>query len=147
MKNTVRLDHKDHRIVMDATFAKLSSNVRNAEYAILQSVRRDYPDYVVTTRQIKRNPSQEHYKGLTYDYMRDYINAHESEENASAVLQELEDMIDISKCHSQGKRYPTIKEWFLDKYPAVKKFGVKEEDTEDTSAERDTEVTPLKETA
>lgn len=43
MKNTIKLDHENRRIVMDKTFAKLSADVRNEEYDILQRVRRDYP--------------------------------------------------------------------------------------------------------
>ena len=40
---------------------------------------------------------------------------------------ELEEMILISKCHSMGYRYPTIKAWFLDKYPEIAAFGMNEE--------------------
>lgn len=142
---TVRFAEKE--LLLKSKFAKKAAQCGTPESVKLQKYIQLYPSFDIVVHEIRKAPAQEHYKGLTYDYMRDYINAHESEENASAVLQELEDMIDISKCHSQGKRYPTIKEWFLVKYPAVKKFGVKEEDTEDTSAEMDPEVTPLKETA
>ena len=31
MKNTIKLDHENRRIVMDKTFAKLSADVRNEE--------------------------------------------------------------------------------------------------------------------
>jgi hypothetical protein len=40
------------------------------------------------------------------------------------MLKALDEMIDISKCHSTGKRYATIRNWFLDNYPAVKEFGM-----------------------
>ena len=66
MKNTIRIEHEKRLLVMDRTFAKLSANVRNPEYAILQNARRDYPDYAVVTRQIKKNPKKETYAGLTY---------------------------------------------------------------------------------
>ena len=55
MKNTIKLDHENRRIVMDKTFAKLSADVRNEEYDILQRVRRDYPTYEVANRKIKKN--------------------------------------------------------------------------------------------
>ena len=45
-------------------------------------------------------------------------------------------MILISQCHSQSKRYPEIKKWFLNKYPEVKKFG--ETESEEASAEEET---------
>ena len=31
-------------------------------------------------------------------------------------------MIFLSKCHKKSLRYPTIKKWFLAKYPDVKNF-------------------------
>lgn len=40
------------------------------------------------------------------------------------ILDELEEMISISHCHSQSRRYPVIKKWFLDKYAQVLEFGV-----------------------
>lgn len=142
---TVRFAEKE--LLLKSKFAKKAAQCGTPESVKLQRYIQLYPSFDIVVHEIKKNASQEHYKGLTYDYMCDYISSHESEETAPAVLQELEDMIDISKCHSQGKRYPTIKEWFLEKYPAVKQFGVREEDTEDTSAERDPEVPPLKEIA
>lgn len=47
MKNTLKIDHSKKTIVMDRTFAKLSENTRSEEYAHLQQVRRDYPNYLV----------------------------------------------------------------------------------------------------
>ena len=44
---------------------------------------------------------------------------------------ELEHMIEISKCHSI--RYATIKKWFLVKYPEVVGFGAKEEENKEES--------------
>lgn len=122
MKNTVRLDHENRQIVMDRTFAKLSANIRNTEYQMLQDVRRDYPDYQVVTRRIKKNHAKECYKGLTYAYMRDYITRHSG--TRSKEYQTFSEMIDISKCHSDAYRYPVIKKWFLDTYEEIKTYGI-----------------------
>lgn len=133
MKNTIMLDHENGRIVMDRTFANLAVNVRTEEYKILQEVRLAYPTYIVVRRTIKKNPNRECYRGLTYDYMRDYISHYEPEESRESIRAELEDMIQISRCHSRCKRYPVIKQWFLEKYPDVKNFGMEacaEEETE-----------------
>lgn len=124
MKNTLRINHENKTIVMDRTFAKFAENTRSDEYAHLQQVRRDYPDYTVTTRTIKRNPEKETYKGLTYEYMEDYILRHETEEKQLAVIKEFNELRTISKCHKQGLRYPTIKKWFLEKYPEIVEFAV-----------------------
>ena len=124
MKNTLRINHENKTIVMDRTFAKFAENTRSDEYAHLQQVRRDYPDYTVTTRTIKRNPEKETYKGLTYEYMEDYILRHESEEKQLMVIKEFNELRTISKCHKQGLRYPTIKKWFLERYPEIVEFAV-----------------------
>lgn len=124
MKNTLKINHENKTIVMDRTFAKFAENTRSEEYAHLQQVRRDYPDYAVTTRTIKRNSEKETYKGLTYEYMEEYILRHESEEKQLEVIKEFHELRTISKCHKQGLRYPTIKKWFLNKYPEIIDFAI-----------------------
>lgn len=118
MTNYAKLDHKNRRIVMDRTFAKNADIVGSPEYNQLQACRRDYPDYKVVRREIKKNPNQEHYKGLTYDFMRWYIQKVEGE-NAPAVLETFENLIEVSKCHSTGRRYPVIKARFIACYPEI----------------------------
>ena len=124
MKNTLRLNHDTRIIVMDKTFAKFAENTMSEEYAHLQRVRMDYPTYTVERRRITRNAAKECYRGLTYTYMQDYILSHGTEED----LHTYEEMKLISKCHSKAFRYPTIKAWFLDRFPEIKAFGVKEDE-------------------
>jgi len=126
MANTLKLNHEKGLIVMDRAFAKNAENTMSAEYAHLQNVRRDYPTYTVVRHTIKKNTSKETYKGLTYEFMEYYITKYEPEETQKAVLDEFRTKIDISKCHAKGRRYPTIKNWFLEKYPAVTMFGMNE---------------------
>ena len=71
---------------MDRTFAQKVTDTSSSEYRHLQEVRRDYPDFKVVLRKIKKNPNKETYKGLTYKYMRDYILTHEDDEKALEVL-------------------------------------------------------------
>ena len=124
MKNTLKLDHENGLIVMDRTFAKKAENTMSTEYAHLQNVRRDYPTYQVIRREIKKNPNTEHYKGLTYQYMRDYIILHTSPEKEAEAVAEFDEQLLISRCHSKARRYPAIKKWFLEKYPEVALFGM-----------------------
>ena len=105
MKNTLRLNHAERTIVMDKTFAKFAANTMSAEYAHLQQVRQDYPLYTVVQRHIRKNTKQEHYHGLTYRYMEDYITTHGSAEDRRIY----DEKKLISECHSKGFRYPVIK--------------------------------------
>ena len=122
MTNTLKINRNNTTIVMDRAFAKASEIVGSAEYNMLQTARRDYPTYNVVQRKIKRNPNKECYKGLTYEYMEQYIISHCAEK-----LAEFKEMRLISECHSV--RYPKIKEWFLEEFPEVAKYGVKIENT------------------
>ena len=124
MKNTLKINHAERTITMDRTFAKNAENTMSAEYSHLQSVRRDYTTYTVVRRQIKKNPNKECYKGLTYEYMENYIITHEEDENRVLVLKEFAEMRLISECHSKAHRYPVIKNWFLNKYPEIANFGM-----------------------
>lgn len=127
--NMIKVDHAKKTIFMDSAFYKNSSDPRNEEYAILQSTRRDYPKYKVERRTIKKNPEKKTYSGLTYAYMEDYILTHEPPETVEAVYEEFNEMILISQCHSPAFRYPTIKKWFLNKYPEIIKFGLPQKPT------------------
>ena len=127
MKNTLKIDHDARTIVMDRTFAKYAENTMSDEYAHLQRVRKDYPNYSVIQRQIKRNSSKKTYNGLTYEYMEDYIMTHGSAETIKKNLHDFHEMRLISECHGKAFRYPVIKSWFLDKYPEITKFGMVDE--------------------
>ena len=135
MKNALYVDFAEEKIVMTSTFAKKCYNTASAEYAQLQSVRHDYPKFEVTTRKIKSNPNKETYAGLTYEYMRNYIITHASDETREQEVAEFDELVLISKCQTKAKRYPTIKKWFLAKYPAIAKFGMDAEVEADNKAE------------
>ena len=135
MKNTLKLNHEKGQIVMDRTFAKKAENTMSAEYAHLQSVRRDYPNYTVIRREIKKNPDKECWKGLTYAYMKNYIIGHEGDDTRDLVLNEFAEKCLIAECHSKCHRYPVIKKWFLAKYPEIAKFGMPVEEETTTKEE------------
>ena len=79
MKNTLTINHANHTIVMDRTFAKYAVNTMSEEYAHLQQVRRDYPNYQVVQRHIHTNKNKNTYAGLTYDFMETYRCAADDE--------------------------------------------------------------------
>lgn len=124
MKNTLRIDHAKQLLVMDRTFAQFATNTRSKEYAHLQQVRRDYPDYTVVERKIKRNPNKECYHGLNYEFMEEYILTHGDAETVKKNYDEFNEMLLISRCHSKQFRYPVIKSWFLNQYPEIVRFGM-----------------------
>ena len=123
----IKINNKERKITLSSAFEKKAFIPGTAEYELLQSVRHDFAGFELETRQFKKNTKQERYKGLTYDFMRWYI---ENNDNTSDALAVFDKMLDISKAHSVGKRYPTIKSWFLDRYPEFTEFGMTEEEIE-----------------
>ena len=61
MKNYLKVDVANSRLVMDRTFAKNCAIAGSAEYNLLQSARKDYPNFTVEQRTIKRNANKECY--------------------------------------------------------------------------------------
>lgn len=131
MRNILRVDFSNKRIIMDRAFAKNSADTRSEEYAHLQRVRQDYPTFTVSTRTCKKNENKESYKGLTYDYMEHYILTHEDKGTVLEALDEYNELRLIAECHSRSRRYPVIKRWFLAKYPEIMEFGMLKIKTED----------------
>jgi len=147
-KNTIKVDFLNNKIIIDKTFMKNASNARSDEYTLLERTMGNHPTFPVVVREIKKNPKKESYKGLTYAYMRKYIDTVEqNEETRLAVHAEMDRMILISQCHSQTHRYPVIRKWFLDKYEEITKFGMPVLAEEEASAEeeyKDTVMMPAK---
>jgi hypothetical protein len=130
-KSKVKVLHNESAIEMNKIFAKMIENPQSDEYALLQSIRQDYPVYKVRVRQIKKNSTKETYKGLTYEYMRNYIITHpkgikknDEGKDVNVLLEKFEELKLISQCQAKSRRYPVIKNWFLAQYPEIAKFGM-----------------------
>ena len=124
MTNAIRLNHLTKKILISKSFSKLAMNPNSIEYAELSEVMSKHPDYEVNQRVIRQNTHKETYAGLTYKYMRDYIILHSTPEEELENVAEFDELLMISRCHAQSLRYPTIKKWFLAKYPEVAEFGI-----------------------
>ena len=119
MKNTLTINHANRTIVMDRTFAKRAMDTWTEEYAHLQAVRKDYPNYEVVQRHIRTNSNKNTYAGLTYDYMESYILTHGTEETRVTNFKAYQEMRIIAQCQGKAFRYPKIKCWFLEQYPEI----------------------------
>lgn len=128
MKGIIKIDYAKRVIHYNKAFEIKASDPNSKEYEQLTRCIQQFPNFSVERRTIKKNPSKETYAGLTYEYMENYIRSHSSPAEVQKNMKEFEELILVSECHSKGKRYPTIKKWFLDKYPTVAKFGVETEE-------------------
>ena len=130
MKNVLRIDHKNARIIMDREFTIAASIFGSPEYKMLQQAKQDNDGYHVVRKTIKKNPKKEAFKGLTYAYMEEYMDRY----NVSAeIRQEYNNMRFDVQCHSI--RYPYIKKWFLKTFPDIKTLGLLDVETDIAEAD------------
>ena len=120
MKGTIRIDHLNKNILISAAFAKAAMNIQGEEYKTLVEVRSLHHDYNVIKREIKKNPEKESYRGLTYEYIEQYILNHDLNGD---ILKYYEELKQRAACHSI--RYAHIKKWFLETFPEINDFSCK----------------------
>lgn len=117
MRNFLKVDEKNRRLIMDRMFDKNRRIVGSEEYNILQRAKADYPQFNLVLRHIKSNPEKQIYKHLTYEYMREYISRHP---HAEERKKEFDEMTLRSRCHVE--KYAKVKAWFLAAYPDISDF-------------------------
>lgn len=115
VKNPIKIDRSTGKIIVNKDFLKRADYFGTAEYMQLEEVRKAYPLYTVEARTIKTKEDKENYRGLTYEYMENYIAKFKPE-----LKEEYDTMCYRAKCHSI--RYANIKKWFLSACPEVNSF-------------------------
>lgn len=123
----ITINAKNRTIELTKTFATASSKFGTPEYDQLQQVRKDYPNYKVVTIARKAPKSDKPtFKGLTYEYMVKYIKSHDNAEENMAEYMELRGISEEGEeALAESFNYQEMKDWFLEKYPAVADFHQK----------------------
>lgn len=129
MMSKIRVDYAAEKIILARTFAKNAEKVGSPEYVELQDCREKHPDFTIVYREFKKNSSQEHYAGMTYEYMVDYIIRHEQPEKRDEMLNKLSVLRQDVAGLTKGHRYPIIRSWFLMSYPEITTLGMEKLDT------------------
>ncbi|MBP3453836.1 MAG: hypothetical protein J6M20_08975 [Clostridia bacterium] len=131
MTTTMTVNTAAKTIEMTKTFATKAARFGSDEYKMLQEARRDYPDYKVETVARKNSKSKQEekpsYKGLTYEYMEKYIAVHDDDDQT--IMQEYLELRGMSEeadeALAESFSYQEMKNWFLDKFPAIADFHKK----------------------
>ena len=119
---TMKIKIKNNTIEITKTFAQKAARVGSPEYYELLKVRQDNPSCTVEVKQTK---SKDSFKGLTYEYMKKYILAHDDEKGSiMAIFHELRGNVvsEDDELQAESLTYGEIKLWFLDTYPEIKNF-------------------------
>ena len=126
---TIQINHKNNTIEMTKKFYTESCKFGTDEYKTLQEVRRDYPGYKPVVAKTKKSGTGDAFKGLNYEYMEIYIEKHDDEKKsimAEFKMLRAEDDESVAM-DAESESYLNIRNWFLDKYPAVREFHEKRE--------------------
>ena len=123
MTNSLTINERNRTIEMTKKFANASKRFGSCEYKDLQAIRKDYPTYKIVTRSTKRK--KDSFKGLTFDYMENYIKTHEKENTAILIdfyklcgKDETGNKLELEEAECYGK----IKKWFLNQYPIFENY-------------------------
>ena len=109
------INHIDETIIITKKFYKAAGILNSPEYKELMEARRDNPTYKVVLREIKKKADKKTYRNLTYENMKAFINAKETDEVVRKErLAQLETMKELSKV--QAGPYAYVKTWFLGLY-------------------------------
>lgn len=93
MKN-YNVNYVNNTIEMTKKFAKAAGVLNTPEYKDLLAIRRDYPDFKIVIREIKKKAGKKTYKNLTVDKMRGLIVDWEGKDSDAA--KEYEKVVAIS---------------------------------------------------
>ena len=125
---TMKINEKKNTIEITKTFAQKAARVGSPEYYELLKVRKENPSCTV---EIKQTKSKDSFKGLTYEYMKKYILAHDDEDGSTmAIFHELRGAVvsEDDELQAESLSYGEIRLWFLDTYPEIKNFHQSRED-------------------
>ena len=118
------INEKKNAIEMTKKFANAAKKFGTVEYKQLQEARKDYPTFKVVTVSRKTPAKKETYKGLTYEYMELYIVKHDDEEQS--IMAEYKMLRGTSEeaieALAESLTYQEMREWFLNKFPAIAEF-------------------------
>lgn len=118
------INEKKNAIELSKKEAAAAAKFGTPEYKALQEARRDYPGFKVVTITRKSTAKKESCKGLTYAYMETYIQKHDDEKQSiMAEYKMLRGLTEeAEEALAESFTYQEMKEWFLKKFPAIKKF-------------------------
>lgn len=111
MKNIIRYIDDNTAIVTKA-FQKKASIYGTDEFKLWREYKAQFPDAVMTTKEIKKNPNKKtSTKNMTYENMATYIK---EQKDAETLMVEFKSIYNKSKVQANPYRY--VLAWFKQKF-------------------------------
>jgi len=122
------INYVNGKIEMTKTEAKAASIYGSDAYNDLQNAKRDNPGFAVVV--VKTAKKRDCFKGLTIEFMKDYIEKHDDEEKSNMA-----DFNRLCGKDEEGKAlnmsaasYGEIRMWFLSAYPEFEAYTQKRDE-------------------
>lgn len=116
------INYERKTIEITKAFSKKAKVYNSEEYKELVDACQKFPTYVLTiveSKKANRN-HKESYKGLTFDFMGNYIKTHsENKEEDLKALRQMTGKVNDGELENK-KCYPDIKKWFLSKFDELR---------------------------
>lgn len=112
----MKINFKNNTIEMTKTEANAASKYGSDAYKALKEIRVDFPTYRIVVKATS-SKKQNAFKGLTYDYMEAYIEAHDDE--CKTKMQEFKTLRATDSDLVTSCSYGEIKKWFLNAFPEL----------------------------
>ena len=118
----MKINYTNHTIEMSKKEAKAAAIYDSEEYKALRKIKEDFPDYVVSVREIKTSPKRKGAnKGFTYDKMEAYVNRHGSDLQKQQFVEMREAAKDLAGGSCVAYRF--VKDWFDTNFPEASDFA------------------------
>ena len=113
------------KIEMTKSEAKAAGKIGTDEFKMLREYMEMYPGFEVQIKAPSKRKAE--FRGLTYDYMKSYIQKHDDEngtimaEFRELTAQDKKDKIEGAE-HLEAVGYFDVKQWFLAKFPEIVQY-------------------------
>lgn len=129
-KANYEIKHIEMEIIVTKKYYKAAGILNSPEYKELMDIKAKHPDYTIRLREIQKKANKKSYRNLTYENMKAFIMAKETDEKVRAMrLKQFDTTMELAKV--QRGKYAYMKNWFLKLYGDVYKT---DESTEETAA-------------
>ena len=112
-----KVNFNNNTIEITKAFAKKAANPMSAEFKELMELRNNLEGFEVVVKASVKRTKKDTLKGLNYDFMRQYIERHDDENNSRMV--EFERITVKNDDTLATKSYGEVKRWFLEEFPEV----------------------------
>lgn len=112
-------------IEMTKAEAKAAGKIGSEKFNELREYMNIYPTFTIDIKAPAKRKVE--FRGLTYEYMKNYIKKHDDEDGK--IMAEFNDLIALDKKnkvegaeHLEAAGYLDVKKWFLAKFPEIKQY-------------------------